>query len=103
MPEIIGMEMKFTVVKNEDVEKHLDDRDKSELSRVLWKIEQGRYEEGKEAMNTYLMINTDEPYIPEIIDILKANGQWGPENDPNQLAAEIVDNSLVLPGSEEYK
>ncbi|OMG46944.1 hypothetical protein BK140_24095 [Paenibacillus macerans] len=95
------MEIKFTVVKNEDVEKYLDARDKSEFSRILWKIEQGRYEEGKESTNTYLMINTDEPYISEIINIMKANGQWGPVNDPNQLAAEIVDNSLVLPESEE--
>lgn len=101
MPEISGMEMKFTAIKNEDVEKYLDTRDKSELSRILWKIEQSRYEEGKETTNTYLMINTDEPYISEIIDILKANGHWGTTDDPNQLAAEIVDNSLVLPEREE--
>lgn len=100
MPEIPGMEMKFTVIKNEDVEKYLNGNDKSELSRLLWKIEQGRYEEGKEATNTYLTINTDEPYISEIIDILKANRQWGGTNDQNQLAAEIVDNYLVLPESE---
>ncbi len=103
MPEIPGMEIKFTVVKNEDVEKHLDDSDKSELSRILWKIEQGRYEEGKEATNTYLVINVDEPYTHEIINIMKANGHWGSVNDPNQLAAEIVDNSLVLPGNEGFK
>lgn len=100
MPEIVGMEMKFTVVKNEDIEKHLDDRDKSELSRILWKIEQGRYEEGKEAVNKYLVVNVDEPYAPEIIKIMKANGHWGQTEDPNQITAQIVDDQLVLPGNE---
>lgn len=103
MPQISGMEMRFTVIKNEDVEKHLNDRDKSELSRILWKIEQGRYEEGKEAANKYVVVNVDEPYVSEIINIMKANRHWGPANDPNQLTAEIVDNSLVLPGSEGFK
>jgi hypothetical protein len=26
--------------------------------------------------NTYLVINTDEPYADEIIEILKKNGHW---------------------------
>lgn len=96
MPKIPGMEIKFTVVKNEDVEKHLDDRDKSELSRILWKIEQGRHEEGKEAKNAYLIINVDEPYTSEIIEIMKANKHWGSTEDPNQVTAQIENNQLVL-------
>lgn len=97
MAETAGMEMKFTVIKNQDVEKHLDDRDKSELSRILWKIEQGRYEEGKEAANTYLVVNIDEPYAPEVIGIMKDHGHWGIIEDPNQVAAQMVNDELILP------
>ncbi|WP_229716811.1 hypothetical protein [Paenibacillus aceti] len=88
--------MKFTVIKNEDVDKYLDDRDRSELSRILWKIEQGRYEEGKDAANTYLVVNTDEPYAPEVIAIMKDHGHWGFSEDPNQVTAQIENDTLVL-------
>ncbi|MUG26022.1 hypothetical protein GNQ08_27045 [Paenibacillus macerans] len=94
------MEIKFTVVKNEDVEKYLDTRDKSELSRILWKIEQGRYEEGKESVNKYLVVNVDEPYALEIVEIMKANKHWGSTEDPNQVTAQIVDDQLLLPRNE---
>ncbi|MDR0269604.1 hypothetical protein [Paenibacillus sp.] len=90
------MEAKFTVIKNDDIERYLDARDKSELSRILWKIEQSRYEEGKEASNTYLVVNVDEPYAPKIIEIMKANNHWGPIEDPNQVKAQIVNDQLVL-------
>lgn len=96
MSFILGMEKKFTVVKNQDIEKYLNDRDKSELSRLLWKIEQGRYEEGKEAANTYLVVNTDESYASEVINLMKANNHWLPE-DPNQIRAQFDGDSLVLP------
>lgn len=100
MSVIPGMEMKFSVIKNEDVEKHLDDRDKSELSRILWKIEQGRYEEGKEAANTYLVVNVDEQYASEIINIMKDHGHWGVIDDPDQISAQILNDQLILPGGE---
>lgn len=97
MPETSEMEMKFTVLKNEDVNQHLDDRDKSELSRILWKIEQGRYEAGKEAANTYLVVNVDEPYAPQVIGIMKDHGHWGISEDPNQVIAEVINDELILP------
>lgn len=96
MSDISGMEMKFTVIKNDDIERYLDARDKSELSRILWKIEQGRYEEGKEASNTYLVVNVDEPYAPKIIEIMKANNHWEVPDDQNQMTAQIVNDQLVL-------
>lgn len=94
------MEIKFTVIKNDDVVKFLDDKDRSELSRLLWKIEQGRYEEGKEAVNTYLVVNTDEPYATQVTSIMKNYGHWGKEEDSNQLTAVIENGVLVLPDAE---
>lgn len=100
MTETSGMEMKFTVLKNEDVNQHLDERDKSELSRILWKIEQGRYEAGKEATNTYLVVNVDEPYAREVIGIMKDHGHWGTTEDPSQVTAQVVNDELVLPSGD---
>lgn len=103
MKTIPGMEMKFTVIKNEDIEKHLDDRDKSELSRILWKISQLRLQEGKNSENSYLVINVDEPYAEEVVDILKDFGHWGEDINPDQISAVLDGEVLTLPESEDQK
>lgn len=70
---------KFTVIKNDDIDRHLEDEDKEMLERILLRI--GFYRRNldnkKNEHNTYVVINTDEPYIGEIVDILKKNGHWG--------------------------
>lgn len=33
--------------------------------------------DGTPTDHEYLVINTDEPYIQDIIEIMKKNGQWG--------------------------
>ncbi|MEK8215546.1 hypothetical protein [Paenibacillus sp. FSL L8-0463] len=101
MTEIPGMEMKFTVIKNADIEEYLDEGEKSDLSRMLWKISKLRKLDGKVAEQSHLVISTDEPYIPKVVDILKENGHWGTVQDPNQLQFEIVDDVLFLPESRE--
>lgn len=90
-----GMGRKFTVIKNADIEKHLDERDRSELSRILWKIDELRYQEDK-PVNVYLVVNIDEPYAPELVEIMKQHGHWG-TSDPNQLEMIIEDEVFVLP------
>jgi hypothetical protein len=69
------MNIKYIVVKFSDVN-HLTTSEISQLRNLLEKIEDGRKSEGKER-NTYLVINTDEPYADEIVEILKENGHWG--------------------------
>ncbi|MEK3787590.1 hypothetical protein [Paenibacillus sp. FSL K6-1230] len=101
MPELAGMQVKFTVIKNEDVEKHLDDREKSELSQLLWKIQESRRLEGKVPLNTYLVVNTDEPYAVDVVRILQANGHWGPASDPNQAEMRFKGDELLLPEMED--
>ncbi|MFB5761141.1 hypothetical protein [Paenibacillus medicaginis] len=96
MPELTGMQVKFTVIKNEDVEKYLDANDKSELSRILWKIQKWRDLHGKTVLNTYLVVNTDEPYAVEVMRIMQANNHWGPINDPNQMEMNYEGESLIL-------
>lgn len=91
-----GIVRKFTVLKNEDIEKYLDEADRSELSRILWKVDELRLRENK-SINVYLVVNIDEPYAPNVVELMKANGQWGIEHDPNQVEALITDGVLQIP------
>jgi len=68
---------KFTVIKNENIEKYLTHEMKTSLWRCLAYINDSRVKDGKKEDNTYLIINTDEPYADEVIAILKRNGHWG--------------------------
>lgn len=68
---------KFIVIKREDAANFLDRVQRDILSRILKAIASSRLRKGKKTDNEYLVINTDEPYAPEIIEILKRNGHWG--------------------------
>ena len=70
-----GMQMKFTVLKNDDI-LNLEPDSLSALDRVVGEIMDNRKAEGKKS-NTYLVINTDEPYAAEVIEIMKSHGHWG--------------------------
>lgn len=41
------------------------------------KIALGRKMSGKPTDNSYVVVNTDEPYVDNIIEIMKKNGHWG--------------------------
>lgn len=68
---------KFLVLKNEDIRVHLSAKEKDILGNLIEKVCDGRHKEGKSWSNQYLVINTDEPYAEEIVEILKKNGHWG--------------------------
>lgn len=71
------IEAKFTVIKNEDVEQFLNGYQRKMLIDILGTIQKGRAISDKEVNNFYLVINTDEPYANEVIDIMKKNNHWG--------------------------
>lgn len=70
-----------TVIEHEDLIKYADPFDLQDLSLVWDKvsgdIERGREVEGKSAWNQYIIVNIDEPFTDEVIDILKKNNKWG--------------------------
>jgi len=70
--------MKFTVIKNDDLDSaYLMYPSLCRSFELLQdKIKHYREYEGKKE-NTYLVINADEPYVDEVIDILKRHGHWG--------------------------
>lgn len=67
---------KFCVIKHRDIEEYLDAEDVAELERITGKISVARYAAGK-TDNRYVVINTDEPYIADIVEVMKRNGHWG--------------------------
>lgn len=68
---------KFLVFKINDIQKYSNNPDKSKLAELSEKICDGRHSEGKSWSNQYLVINIDDPYTDEVIEILKRNGHWG--------------------------
>lgn len=75
-----GMHKKYLgIFKKEDIFKYLDMEQRAQLGMIGAAIDNGRRLDGKPPAvnNTYLVINTDEPYADEVIEILKRNGHWG--------------------------
>jgi hypothetical protein len=78
MANLEGMAMKFTVIKNSDMQAIVSNYPGLEYDLKLFfkYLAQLRKFEGKKE-NKYLVINTDEPYADEVIEILKRHRHWG--------------------------
>lgn len=78
MANLEGMKTKFVVLKVDDIEgvalthPHLV----WDFNECVKKVKALRALEGKKE-NNYLVINTDEPYADEVIEIMKRHGHWG--------------------------
>lgn len=57
------------VIKNEDAKKYLSESQKRELDNILLSINNGRISDNK-SVNTYLIVNKDEPYAEKIQDMI---------------------------------
>lgn len=75
-----GKERRYTILNERDYKEHVypSTREKFEevLDDVLLQIEQGREYDGKKPFNNYIVINVDEPYADEVLEILKRHGHW---------------------------
>lgn len=79
-PDIVydGMLIKYhPVIKIEDAQKFLTNEQMEQFESIVEVIREGRISEGKSVNHVHLIVNTDEPYAPKIIEILKANNHWG--------------------------
>ena len=76
MPNLEDIKKTHSVIKDSDIEKYLDKRDQAIFEDCVGQIQIGRALEGR-GNSHYIVINTDELYIGEIVEILKRNGHWG--------------------------
>ncbi|WNF36437.1 hypothetical protein RJD24_18745 [Bacillaceae bacterium IKA-2] len=75
-----GRERKYTILNEKDIEKYGDKREVEKMNRaienVIIDIEIGRVKDGKQPFNSYIVINVDEPYVNEIVEIMKRHGHF---------------------------
>lgn len=70
------MNDKFVVIKRSDIDKYLTDTSKDIFNYHLQEIEMGRMNDDKTPFNFYLVINQNEPYANEVMEIMKRHGHW---------------------------
>ena len=68
---------KYVVIKQDDLYKYTSEEDKIDLCRILKTIRDGRVKGNKNTSNQYFVINIDENYAGEVIEILRKNRHWG--------------------------
>ena len=68
---------KYFVLKTNDIERYLSQYASGYLYNLGEQIEKARWDNESKFPNRYLVVNVDEPYAPEIVEILKRNGHWG--------------------------
>ncbi len=78
MANIEGMQNKFVVIKRTDVSNFLPPHQQEQLQEILKAIDINRIigMGDPASINSYLVINTDESYAEDVIDVLKMNGHW---------------------------
>lgn len=69
------MASKFLVIKNNDVMDYLTPTETSILIELVDKINLSKIKD-KKNINEYIVVNRDEKYIEDIIDVLRENGHW---------------------------
>jgi|GEM_PF-3350722 len=75
---------KFTVIKNEDIEKYLAPVDANDLIHLIERLRVAKNcNSGIKKENKYAVINLDEPYAKAITEIMKNHGHWGEVGNRN--------------------
>lgn len=73
-----GRERRYTILNERDLKKYCNKEQLSNfndvLDDVLTTVQIGREDDGKHPFNSYIVINVDEPYIHEIIEVMKRHG-----------------------------
>jgi hypothetical protein len=73
-----GRERRYTVLNERDIRKYGTNKQievmNEAIDDVLVNVEIGRRGDGKKPYNSYIIINVDEPYIDEIIGVMKRHG-----------------------------
>ncbi|GGD05218.1 hypothetical protein [Pontibacillus salipaludis] len=91
-----GRKRRYTVIKEEDLQMYIGMDKKEELFNVLGEIQSHiqdcRTSEGKKPYNSYIVINTDEPYINDVLRVMKHNGHWEGEIPVDEEEDNLLDH-----------
>jgi hypothetical protein len=75
-----GRERRYTVLNERDISKYGSEKEVDDLNSALYNVladvEKGRQKEDKKPYNSYIVINIDEPYADEVIEIMKRHGHF---------------------------
>ena len=74
---------KFFVLEMEDIDIRLTDWYRKTLSELARRVVREREAVSLEGVNNYIVINQNEPFVGEIIDVLKSHGIILDKEDPN--------------------
>ena len=77
MANLEGFKHKFIVLKHDEYDRVTTPTERNHVVAIGEKIGKLRIEEGKTPYPKYLVINTEESYADEVIEILKRHDQWG--------------------------
>ena len=79
---------KYTVIKNEDIQKYFSEREKLILEAILYSLAKKRGEEGLTTDNKYIVVNMDEPYAEEVAEVVRKREQLETGDDQEFLMDE---------------
>lgn len=90
-----GKSRKYTILSHKDLNKYIDPFTQNEmwimLDRISGNIEDGREKDGKNPFNSYLVINTDETYVNEVVEIMHKNGHWEGTTSCKKSLFEVIE------------
>ena len=66
----MGNEYTHIVLKREDIFKYLEEPEQVALDVMMEKIMCGREEDGKKRLNSYYVVNKDEPYAEVVHGVI---------------------------------
>ena len=85
----VNFEEKYIVIKLDDIKKYSANID--DLESICRYINMRRRQDGK-SINTYLVVNTNEPYIADVAQILYENGHYTPNGT---IEVDITESRLA--------
>lgn len=65
----------FFVLKSEDIDKHLTPNYRRVLGFISRRVARRRESAGKTPVNRYIVNNVDEPFIDEIVAVMRKHGK----------------------------
>jgi hypothetical protein len=85
---------KYFVIKNEDIEKYLALEDAKDLKALIQRLAVSKRCNSGEKDNTYLVVNTDEPYAALVKDLILNNVNTDniPEEIKEKLSEEYAED-----------